>query len=351
MQNDLISAAMERNLRPGAEFIENSLRRARAVPPAKRQPEVTAVLEAELLQREAAELLPLDSHGDPSLPDEPATQRQFLLAMLKLARANYLCPARPVCAVPLHLHFNAYMGRSLLQTSDGQPSLQADESSGDASGASPELMPDLARILGAYIGTRYYASAFCWDDFQLVADLVSFLDDGANRRAVRSQLDCLARQMGIGQAPLTLRQLRYLLCGQVVRLATDLETCCRREVAGTVELTAWQRMWLPEAAAIALQQMKALDPDNPRTPDLCEPPTLLGKLDEPAVLLCLRVAELGRMQGSDWYVAVGGWRALLAASFAADGDEAPAAVRCSILPHCVSAYDEAKASGGRVEAA
>jgi hypothetical protein len=222
-------------------------------------------------------------------------------------------------------------------------------------------MADLFRILEFFIRTRHYSSTLTWDHFRLAVDLMAFLDHGANRMAVSSQLDCLACQLGIGRAPLTLQQLRYLVCSQVAMLATALGDCCRRKVAvaQTVgprqlmvrQLTAEQRTEVHVATAAALEQMKRLDPANPINLE-SEHLASAHQPGEAGVLLCLRMAALGRVQGSDWYIAVGGWRALMAAAFASsNGDEARAAVRCSILQQCVSAYEEAKASGGTMGAA
>ena len=63
---------------PGTEFLERSLARATAVPPAERSRDVAAFVDSMQLIREVVQLLPLaaGTENEPALPDTPATLRK-----------------------------------------------------------------------------------------------------------------------------------------------------------------------------------------------------------------------------------------------------------------------------------
>ena len=68
-------------MEPGAQFLQLRLRRASAVPVAKRSTEVSSFLEAVQLLRDVCEQLPLTAGGDAALPlSDLATHRRLWAA-------------------------------------------------------------------------------------------------------------------------------------------------------------------------------------------------------------------------------------------------------------------------------
>jgi hypothetical protein len=192
---------------PGSEFLERRLARATAVPPAERSPEVGAFVEAMQLLLEARELLPVPKDQE-APPNTPKTRRQVrlvtrpqhhllpwpchpqhvrltgqaavlplsmalqvLLAMLKAARAGYICPDYPpadknqnhfiiyLCTLPL---FKAAFFGSM------QPPTSASASDSDSKGSKEEDTDGAGEL--AEVLTLYTAAPIIWG--QLVPQLM-----------------------------------------------------------------------------------------------------------------------------------------------------------------------------------
>lgn len=82
---------------PGSGFLERRLARATAVPPAARTPEVAAFVKSAQLVREACELLPLTTAGEPALPNTLATWHKVRWALLALRPQPAACRFLGVC--------------------------------------------------------------------------------------------------------------------------------------------------------------------------------------------------------------------------------------------------------------
>ena len=94
---------------PGAAFLQRRVRRAAALLPAERPPEVSAFLDSLQLLQEVQQALPCTHHGQPELPHSPVAQRRVALASMKAARACYLCPSPPPTLIEAGALLNAYV--------------------------------------------------------------------------------------------------------------------------------------------------------------------------------------------------------------------------------------------------
>jgi hypothetical protein len=107
--------------RGGAEFLERRWRRTSRVPASERSPDVAAFVEAYQLMQQAYAMLPIDQDGQPALPDTPAAQQQMLSAMVRVVRADSLCPLNATTLVTSVKPLGAYYGRLFSLARAAQP--------------------------------------------------------------------------------------------------------------------------------------------------------------------------------------------------------------------------------------
>ncbi|KAL4451946.1 hypothetical protein ABPG75_007608 [Micractinium tetrahymenae] len=205
----------------GAAIFEGRLQRALAIPPAERPPDVAAFVESAQLLREAAAALPLAADGrTPALqPDSPASQRQVLLAFLKVARAWYVAPGQPIGGCNEAAHVAAY--------ASGAGFLAA--AAAAAWAPLPQALPPLAQavMLAARPGGLDFDEAPRAQ--QLASGAAALLAERAQRAALQRQLADLCHSDHDGAAPLllTLRQLRHVAAAAAAAACLTQALACQ----------------------------------------------------------------------------------------------------------------------------
>jgi hypothetical protein len=287
------------------------------VPPAERGPEVAAFVESVQLMREACELLPLAANGRPALPAGAAFQRQWLLVLAKLVRADFLCPA-PMRAVgnwlSPGLHVGAYAEH--LDLSRGENAELA------------WALHSYNRACGQFNRGNHSGAV------QAVSQIVEMLGDVEVQRAVDQQM----RQLASSRQPpsLTARQLLYTCCSIVAYSGFVTEGG-----AGLDQLAAASGRAAAERSSEALLR---LEPEQPQSWSLAALQHMTPHGNEQRALEMLLCAfRLAQQQRSDWWMMqAGGLAVSLGAAYHA---EYGAAMLKSALGHCSTCCQRCSAAG------
>lgn len=272
---------------PGSAFLRRRIERASAVPPAERSPEVAAFVESARLAREACKLLPLTAAGRPALQAGATSQRQLLLALAKLAKAELLCPApmEPVADCKPGYHVGAYAEHIRMPRREHT---------------------ELAWALLSYTVAR--SKSVSHDHPGAVtagSQLVAMLEEARVQRAFDQQMRQLS---GAEQPPLlTARQLLYTCCRFLA-----LCGCVERLAPGLGEHAAAR---YKEAVAKCSAAMLRLGPDQPQswtTAALQQLPPHAHP--QRAAEMYLRAFQLAQQQRSDWWMIQAGSSAVVQAA-------------------------------------
>jgi hypothetical protein len=272
---------------PGSAFLRRRLERASAVPPAERSPEVAAFVESARLAREACELLPLTATGQPALQAGATLQRQLLLALAKLAKAELLClaPMTTVADCNPGFHVGAYLEHIRM------PRRQHAE---------------LAGALLSYTVTR---SKSVSDDqpgaVTAGSQLVAMLEEASVQRAFDQQM----RQLSGDEQPplLTARQLLYTSC-RYVALGGRVEG----HAPGLSEHAATRHN---QAVAKCSEAMLRLEPDQPQSWTTAAVQQLPPHTHaQRAVEMYLHAFQLAQQQRSNWWTLQAGASAVIHAA-------------------------------------
>lgn len=308
---------------PGAEFLEQRLRRAAAIPPAERSPEVAGLLEGAQLEREAWELIPVDSSGTPQ-PAHAGLQ-QVLLALEMHARAHYLCEGCTPGSSEGGAHLGACVrylhGHGAGSTAPAQPTMPKPS---DKYGALAFVLVSQAtmaeQVDAAKLPAELPMASYLYSKLQCCLWRQEILSRPAFRQQVDSELAELTanaqrqhhgRQHGQQQQqqpPLTARQLQFLACTLVFVNAYDTA----QSGAGGGEQPTRERCLTPaqleaadRAKVSSAEMMHALEPDRPAS-CLCLAMALKGCAAgsvQRVISLCQRAIRLSQQQGSDLWLA------------------------------------------------
>ena len=348
--------------RAGVEFLNRRLRRASAVPPAERSPEVAAFVDSVGLLREAVcEQLPLTWTLQISKPalavDDPSTQRRLLVALYSTAWAEYVCPDKPVTGKQLEQH----VARYLLDSGGVEFSMAASQGGpGSGGGATPigrdarfsqlawVLVCIVRSIFDGRLGDFYKAATAG----HRVATLLATPDWESE---CRRQLKQLRREHQEQHPqlrplpPLTVQQLRYLCCLMVASAGSHiLQTHAHPEAArlvnnpGCPAVTEAQVAELLPVIASSKDALLQLEPHNPMSQMMAAMAVIWENSDylQPFLDYYLQAHSLGQQQRSDLWVVRSAAAALSLAG------HHPHAVSPRSLEAVLTAFQQAGSSRG-----
>lgn len=362
-------------------------------------PEIAALMMSERLSQQVEELLPLRADGTAARPDEAATLRAALLAMLKVRRvqaaaawaecvpawlqartegtavlqpavpaqrlplhgflvqvvfADYLCPEEPPSRAGMFDRLVAYLhciSPPPAGTSSSAAGSDSDGSAEDAAAAADqEALASVLRLYmtaaqlggdleGLQIATQA-ASALAAPDQQAAAERALARLAAAEEAAAAAQQEAEEADARPPQADLpSLAQLRYAVCHLAAESA--LQVAALSSAGGGGDGAAAGDSPGQEAVQAAedgsIGELLELEPDN------CKGLVLAalacgraGEAAERAALLYLSAHRLAQQQGSDWWAVLAACRALAHAA------EQPGSVEVETLEAAVDAFDEAQ---------
>lgn len=189
---------------------------------------------------------------------KPAALRQVQLALLKAARAEYVCPFKPVCDRPHVDHIAAY-GKEWIECQRGA------------------VRPGLELVMFSIASSLVAEQNAGVETAGTASQLATLLRSTMLREVVSGQLAQLAAATGQEQAPLNVQQLQYVCCCLASLSADTLRSGLNlaRQAAGQgVSLPPSFGRVAPSAAALeSLQAAGAccaatvlqLEPDNPKS--------------------------------------------------------------------------------------
>ena len=337
----------------GTEFFLRRLQRAQQVPLAKRSPEVAAFVEQAGLLRCVARLLPLTAGGTAALPRDAAAARRALVAYCMVMRADYISPETPTgeCNFPdhlseylMHLRPDGGMGNRIPGFPPGPLPLvlamwhtAAAHPDGTASVAA--IKDAIAQashpILGAGLAMQLAHVASMAPEVMAAA-----AGGGGQGRAGQQQWQPLA---------LTAQEMMFSLHARLAQTVGIVANPCQHhpglELVGLSNygVPAARRADMQAAADASVAAMRQMQPGSLKAAEYAALSSITGPGQQTADLF-LRLHEMGRQQGSDWYVA----RAACGAA-AACAPRGKAAVRAETLRAAKAAFEQSEGARRRLK--